>query len=209
MGIAKRITEGTLGEPMADPADWALILPTPNAWPSFIETIFVGTDAVSISNSLVEASLLGSGLGSVSIPGKSLTAGSSIVFEFAGRYTTDANDVSSEFSLSIKAKNGGTYVLATAGAIDLPRSDGASWFLRGSITIKTTGSPGTAIVSGIWTIVQEDDFAPVVGIGLNQAADVSIETGESWELDLAGTWTEASSSNSFTLTAGRVGVIPQ
>lgn len=109
-----------------------------------VACVFTQTNTVSISNTVVESTMLGTGQGSLSIPANTLKAGTTIRLVIMGY---NACSVASSYRLRLYGDATSTTLLydslvtatyATAGTVNPFR-------LEFVYTIRTTGSPGTGI----------------------------------------------------------------
>ena len=127
---------------------------TPEQTGSFINTsygLFNQTGSyIGVSASLDESSLIGGGVGTLSVPPNGFTQGDAYQATFSGTCTFHNGD-----ELQIRVKADGV-TLANTGIITLTRADLERWNLTIDFSIHQIGGVGTAIIasSGIFQYTQ-------------------------------------------------------
>lgn len=103
-----------------------------------------------VSASLDESSLIGGGIGTLSVPANNFTQGDAYEATFSGTCTFHNGD---ELQIRVKADS---VVLADTGIITLTRADLERWNLNINFSIHQIGGAGTAIIasSGIFQYTQ-------------------------------------------------------
>ena len=103
-----------------------------------------------VSASLDESSLIGGGIGTLSVPANSFTQGDAYEATFSGTCTFHNGD---ELQIRVKADG---ITLADTGIITLTRADLERWNLNINFSIHQIGGAGTAIIasSGIFQYTQ-------------------------------------------------------
>lgn len=166
-----------------------------------VGTIFIQTGTLTYANSTTETSLIGTGLGSVTLPANFWTVGKSIRVKGRGFYSSGALAP----SIALKSKFGST-ILASATIGNLLNSASNSGFsFEQILTCRSTGASGTVQVDG--------SISYSTGIGLLGAsylidtAPNVIDTTISQALGVTGTWGTASASNTMSITNVSVEVL--
>lgn len=157
---------------------------------------FTATASNGPSNTATETSLIGTGVGTKTLPSNFLIAGKTIRITGAGVFTTPITTG----NLVIKVKYG-TTVIATATASNLATSatnDGFEY--RVDLTCRTTGASGTVMTNGVMTY----DLTAITkaGVSLNNAgATTTIDTTSANALDVTATWSTSTTSTITGTTA--------
>lgn len=96
-------------------------------------------------NTTGEQSILGTGVGSLSIPADVFAVGDSFHGKIGGLINATGGGGRSEITFKIKA---GTTILATTGAFDLDNATDSGWEIELDFTIATIGATGTICTNG-------------------------------------------------------------
>lgn len=154
----------------------------------------------SISNTIVESSILGTGVGTLSVPANVFQVGDSFRAKLTGHISAANNN-----TIDIKIKTG-SIVLADTGIITLPSITYLNWTIEVDFTIRAIGPAGTAsiISSGIFTYMKNASNA-FEGDTFSVVNATTFDTTVPSTLDITVTWGTASPSNIinsdlFTLT---------
>lgn len=116
-----------------------LIPPSP---PSGLYGLFTQTvNSTPVAATTVEGSLIGTGLGTLSIPANGFAVGDSFRAQFAGHISAHNND-----TLELRVKSG-SVVLADTGAITMPGINNLHWTMWIDFTVRAIGPAGTAIIA--------------------------------------------------------------
>lgn len=152
-------------------------------------TIFTQTNTVTYANSTAETSLIGTGIGAVTLPANFWQPGRQIRVKGRGFYSS----ATLAPSIVLKSKFGSS-VLATATVSNLLNSaSNAGFSFEELITCRSVGSSGTLQVDGVLSFS--------TGTGLLGAAylvntsPATIDTTSSQAVITTGTWGTASASN--------------
>ncbi len=133
-----------------------------------------------------------SGVGSPNLAANSLKVGAVIVYRFAGVYSTSGSPT---FSLRIHILNNFTTITppVVSGAFD------ANWYCDFVGNVTAVGASGS--LYGVFTSVMD---------GVNDAGahfnPITIDTTADSSVDLSGQWGVSSSSNSFSVLSGFIGL---
>ena len=96
----------------------------------------------TVTNTTTETNILGTGVGSLSIPANGFQVGDSFHAKVGGTISAQNNDV-----ITIRVKNGAT-VLASTGAITLEAVSALAWEIEIDFTIRTIGATGQIFTNG-------------------------------------------------------------
>lgn len=167
-------------------------------------TIFTQTADQTVSNTVAETTILGTGVGGKTLPANFFVAGKSIRIRIGGVYSTP---IASTPSVLIKIKYGSTVVatVTTTGLL----SGATTLEFDGEVlmTCRTIGSSGTLMVHG--------DIEYATGVGgtisvdpLNNAGStVTINTTTSNALDISVTWDSATPTRIVKSTIATIEVL--
>jgi hypothetical protein len=164
------------------------------------QRLFVSTASKTISNSIVETTLVTTGVGTVSIPENFLSSGKSIKIKAYGYYSSTA---APSGTLRLKLKFGTTTIIDTlANSLDASVSN-AYWQFESIITCRSAGALGTVIGQGAFFHRVSDPTPvdrPIIISNATLTAAVTIDTTASNSIDLTAQFDTASASNSISCT---------
>ncbi len=161
---------------------------------------YVSTAAVTIANSGTQATLIGSGVGSLTIAANTLIAGSVIVLEAYGIMSTDNN--TNNAIVRLKIRNTGTVGTDEISNITVPTtgyftvSTAKRWSLRYVITVRTAGASGTTDGRGHMDFVVDADYQPLSYV--LPASYITIDTTAAQLIDFTWIWTNALAASTVT-----------
>ena len=157
--------------------------------------LFVQTSSVTVTNTTTETTVVGSGIGSTTIPGNFLQASDTLRLIVLGHLSTA---VALPGTLRIKAKLGST-TIADTGAQGLTANvTNAGFFGISFTTFRTAGASASTFTQGRITVPDSlltNSTWPMV----NTAAQ-TIDSTANQVLDVTAQFGTASSSNSLTIT---------
>lgn len=164
--------------------------------------LFTQTADKTVTNTAAETSIIGTGVGTITLPANFFLAGKTIRISGGGIYS--AAIVPGNLTIKVKY---GTIVLASVVITNLAGS-GSNLAFQYSTTIscRTTGATGTVITDGnasYETAVLARGFAALN----NGAATATIDTTASNALDVTATWATMSASNILKTVDVRVEVL--
>jgi hypothetical protein len=145
-------------------------------------------DGVTVVNTTTETSIVGSGVGSLSIPANTFQIGDSFHAKIGGLMSSKKDD-----QLILRVKNGGT-ILATTGSFELEYSVADGWEAEIDFTIRTIGATGSIITNG--------NFCHNKTLDKKYAGTVfqdtkAIDTTILHTLDITAEWVQASNQDSI------------
>jgi hypothetical protein len=153
-----------------------------------------------IANTTVESSLIGSGVGSFTIPANAFKVGDSFHAKLIGHISCNG---AATIRLRIKA---GTIILADTGVIDLDASTNKHWELNVYFTIRTLGGPGVASIAsgGIFSYIKNSGVN-FEGTNFSIINNTTFDTTTDSTLKVTAEWGSANVADSiyseiFTLT---------
>ncbi|MBI3308224.1 MAG: hypothetical protein HYZ79_02495, partial [Candidatus Melainabacteria bacterium] len=144
-------------------------------------TLFASTANVSIDGmSSTETSIIGSGVGSLTIGANTLSVGDTLRIKAAGQYNTDG----AAGSGTIKLKFGGT-TLITSTTQALPNQITGSWSIDCIVTIRAIGASGTAQPRGLTILSTTSGTVSSIDMGVNST---TVDTTAANAVDLTWQW---------------------
>lgn len=155
--------------------------------------LFTQTADKTVSNTVTETSIIGTGVGSITLPANFFVAGKTIRIKVNGVYSTPALATP---SVTIKIKYGSTAVASVTTSSLLSGASNLEFDGNVLITGRTTGSSGTVMTGG--------DIRYATGVAGTSATDplnnsgstTTINTTTSNALDVTVTWDSATSTRS-------------
>lgn len=151
--------------------------------------IFIATANVTHANSTTETSIIGTGVGSLTLPANVLRIAKSILSDLSGFLSCTGTP-----TLNIRLKLGSTTIAAT-GAITLETGlANAILSVHALLTCRTVGGSGTVIASGTVSLgTKVFNLHPVSG------AAVTIDTTASQVLSITAEWGTMDAANTLTV----------
>ncbi len=166
------------------PAEFAALLPGGGALASI--GLYAQTQqGPTVTNTEVETSIIGSGVGGLTVPANTFKVGDSYHGKIGGIISTLNNH-----EITVKVKSDGT-LLATTGLISLEAATTQSWELEIDFTIAAIGTTGTVKSNG--NFIYNRNTGSYVGIAFNdtEVLDTTIDQ----TLDITVQWNQRSSSD--------------
>jgi hypothetical protein len=148
--------------------------------------------STAITNTTTETTLIGSGVGSLSVPANGFAVGDSYHAKLIGHISCNS---SATIRLRIKA---GSVVLADTGVISLSTSISKHWEINIYFTIRAIGGAGVASIAsgGIFSYVKNasTNFEGANFVSIN---NTDFDTTVSNTLNVTAEWGSANASNSI------------
>ncbi len=150
-------------------------------------------DGTEIVNTRNETSLIGDGVGTLSVPANAFSVGDSFVVRMGGRISTSSGNE----TLQIKVKTNNT-VLADSGIQTLPGLTDETFLLEVDFTIRKIGAATTAeiISAGIVTF-QKSSSGSMEGFEFNTLDNTTFDTTVSNTLEITAEWGATDIDNSI------------
>ena len=171
---------------------------TRKAWQTQIDGIkqtipgilYVSTANGQVTNTTTETTLIGSGVGTLTLPANFFVAGKTLRFTAAGIFSTQLVPV----GLDIKFKLGSTVIIATGAQVPSGATTNRFWWLDVLLTCRTTGGAGTVIAQGTFA------HGEVAGVAtftweMTSTATTTIDTTASQVVDATATWSAGVSAS--------------
>jgi len=158
-------------------------------------------DSTPVTATAVETTIVGSGVGTLSVPANAFSIGDSFLCALDGLISCTS---SSTVQIRIKTLSGA--LLADTGIIDLAAATNKSWIMNLYFTIRTLGGAGTASISsgGLFSYIRNGG-TQFEGYVLSTVNTTTFSTTISNTLVITAQWDDDSVNNSifsrnFTLT---------
>ena len=162
--------------------------------------LYVGTATVTVANSTTETSLLGTGVGSATLPANFAVVGRTIRVRSHGFISDTATP-----SSTIKIKLGAMTLVTSTGTLPSGLSNAEVTF-EFVFTFRSIGSSGTVIGQGISRITS-GAFVSSASRALVMTAPATIDTTVANAMDVTYQWGTASASNTISMTNPIIEVI--
>jgi len=150
-------------------------------------TIYTQTADKTVANTVVDTSIIGTGVGTVTLPANFLVAGKSIDFKVMGYHSSTGNP-----TITVKIKLGSTVVATGTATSGNGTTNGFT--ILASVTCRTTGATGTVASAGMYQELHNGGAYE----GLVQTGTTTIDTTVTQVFDVTVTWGTASASNTIT-----------
>lgn len=165
---------------------------------SRISVPFVQTATATVANSTVEASIIGTGVGTTRIPAGYLAVGSMIVVHLTGSVGTEVVIP----TLTIKLYYGAT-VLSTVTATPAAQLDASTYFeYTGTSVVTAIGASGSLTSGQIMLVNQLTSLGPSA-----VPAAVTVNTLAAGTIDVKVTWGTAGAASTISGITGYIEVI--
>jgi len=149
-------------------------------------------DGPTVTNTTVESSILGTGVGSLSVPAGAFKVGDSFHVVLIGHLSSKNND-----NLRIRVKSG-SVVLVDTGNINMPKVTNQHFELNLDFTIRAVGAAGVAsIASGGQLTYIRDASNAFEGLDFSIVNNTTFDTTVLNTLTITAQWSAANSSNSI------------
>lgn len=154
-------------------------------------------DGTTVTATVTETSVLGTGVGSLSVPANGFSVGDSFVLHLTGTLSAANNQ-----TLTIKLKSGST-ILASSGAITLPTITSKKWSLDAHFVVRAIGAAGVAqlLTSGSFTYNQNSGNS-LEGSDFESLNASTFDTTGSNTLSVTVQWGSTNATNSIVASLG-------
>jgi len=150
-------------------------------------TIFTGTADATIANTVVETSIIGTGVGTLTLGADFFVPGKTLKFHVHGYHSSTGNP-----NITVKAKLGGTVVCSSMVASGNGTVNGFD--IEGEITCRTTGVTGTVVAGGVY----EELHSGGAETGLVKTTATTVDTTGTLAFDITIEWGTAAVGNTIT-----------
>ncbi len=156
----------------------------------YVAPLFAQTQTVTVGNSTGEATLVGTGVGSVTLPANLFFAGKSIRFRMTGVLSSTGGP-----TITIKVKFG-TTTFMTTGAATSGNGTNNVFEINGSITCRTIGVTGTIFAQGYYT----EHYAGGAVADMPNTAVTTIDTTGALAVNITAQWGTMAAGNTLSAT---------
>jgi hypothetical protein len=157
--------------------------------------MFTQTAGVTVANTTTETTLLGGGIGTLTLPVNSLVIGKTVRIRAAGKVSTTGTP-----TLLFNFKLGATVIVTTGAVATGSGLANAGWNLDLVMTCRTTGGTGTVIADGTANV--STTVEPLVS-----TATTTIDTTATQAISVTATWGTAAAGNTITCDAFSIEVL--
>ncbi len=155
-----------------------------------IGSIFTATASATCTTTTTETSILGTGVGTKTLPANYLVAGKTIRVVVKGIFSNAAAE-----TLRIRVKAGSTILLDTTATTVSGTYTNAMFQAGGSFVCRTTGAAGTVIGSGSLSYVSG---ATASSVPMVNTTTTTLDTTAAQTLDVMATWGSASATDTIS-----------
>jgi hypothetical protein len=150
-------------------------------------------DGGPVTGTIVETTIIGPGVGTLSVPANAFQIGDSFTCALDGLISCIS---SGEIEVRIKTLSGA--LLADTGIIDLAAATNKSWILNLYFTIRTLGGPGIASISsgGLFSYIRNGG-TQFEGYVLSQINNTTFDTTINNTLVITVQWNTTNAGNSI------------
>lgn len=147
-------------------------------------------NSTPITNTIVESTLIDSGVGTLSVPANGFKVGDSFQVQMGGHLTSVNNT-----NITLRIKSNGVQ-LASSGLLNLPQTTAQHWLLHLIFTIRAIGAAGVASIqtSGQFTYTRDASNA-FEGIDIVDLNNTTFNTTIANTLNITAQWATASALN--------------
>jgi len=149
---------------------------------------FVQTASKTVANTVTETTLIGTGVGSLTIPAKSFQIGATFAGVALGPHSASGNP-----TIRLRVYLNSTVILDT-GTVSSGNSSAATWEFRGWLTCVGVGSSGSINAQGFYM----ESAGGTNLFGMVNNAPVTIDTTIDQTINFTVQWGTASSGNTIT-----------
>jgi hypothetical protein len=174
---------GTAGTSGTSPS-----FPYPLVYGLFSQT----SNGSTVTNTTTETSIVGTGVGTLSVPSNGFSIGDSFLGRIVGHISSKNND-----TIRIKVKSA-TAILGDTGLITMPQTTSKHFTIDLNFTVRTIGAAGVAsIVTGIVFTYSKDASNAFEGDDSSIINNTTFDTTSSNTLDVTVEWGAADALNSI------------
>lgn len=160
--------------------------------------LFTQTNTVSVGNTTNETTIVGTGVGTVTLPANFFVAGKKINLFWDGYFRLENSP-----TLQVKIKIGSTTVWDSGAVTKSAVSTGTQyWRLNATLTCRTTGASGTVLTQALYEYIMPTRVHNVFeNVKISTA---TIDTTASQAIDITVQWGTADTNNIHASTGGHL-----
>ena len=164
------------------------LAPFPTVYGLFSQT----GNSVTVSATTVETTLIGGGVGTLSVPANGFSVGDSFRADFAGVFTCANNQ-----TIRLRIKDG-SFILADSGLQPITNITNAVWSLSINFTIRQVGVAGVASIVTLGTFRYSKTVnGTIEGFSFNEVNNTTFDTTLSNTLGVTVQWGSANAGNNI------------
>lgn len=164
------------------------LAPYPNVYGLFSQT----GNSLTVSATTTETSLLGNGVGTLSVPANGFQVGDSFVGRIVGHISSKNN-----ITIRIRIKSD-SVVLGDTGVVTMPQTTNKHYTIDMNFTVRALGGPNVAsIVSGVVFTYSKDASNAFEGSDFSTINNTTFDTTINNTLDVTVQWGTTDSENSI------------
>ena len=150
------------------------------------------SNSSTVTNTITETSIVGSGVGTLSVPANGFSIGDSFLGRIVGHISSKNND-----TIRIKVKSGAA-ILGDTGLITMPQTTSKHYTIDLNFTVRTIGAAGVAsIATGIVFTYSRDASNAFEGDNSSVINNTTFDTTSINTLDVTVEWGAADALNSI------------
>ena len=149
-------------------------------------------DGANVTNTTAETTIVGSGVGSLSVAANGFSIGDSFLGRIVGHISSKNND-----TIRIKIKSG-SVILGDTGVVTMPQTTDKHYTVDLNFTIRTIGAAGVAsIATGMVFTYSKDASNAFEGYNSTIINNTTFDTTSTNTLDVTVQWGAADALNSI------------
>lgn len=154
------------------------------------------TADVTIASTVTETTLLGTVVGTLTLPADSLEVGKTVRIVVRGFLSNTGTP-----NLTIRAKLGGTEVVGTGAIVTASGVSNVGFVATFDITLRTTGGSGTVVAAGAF------EYNNGTIVNAVKTTTTTIDTTGSLAIDVTAEWGTSSASNTITCQIATIEIL--
>lgn len=167
---------------------------------SLVGSLYVKTDSTVVAGTGADTSLMGSGVGSITLPANFFGTGKTLRVRASGVYGT-AGGPNSALNLFLRLGGiGGTVVLDTGSHTPSAGQSGALWKMEGDVACRAAGVSGAVMAQGrdeLW----DSPLSASMTRDMQNVSTIAIDTTAAMDVVLSAQWSGGgSASDAITCT---------
>jgi hypothetical protein len=157
-------------------------------------------DSIPVTDLSGPGSLIGTGLGALTVPANGFVVGDSFSFVLSGHIDTPNN---SDLALTIESLPTGAIFVAS-GPITMPQCTNQHWQLNVTFTIRKLGPPGGAIIAtaGAFSFIGDPAGNKFEGYDFSTINNTTFDTTVANTLEVKASWLSTSGGESIYSEVG-------
>lgn len=157
---------------------------------------YIATANGGMTNTTNETSLIGSGVGTLTIPANSFAVGDTIRITLKGIYGSKASGAG---TLTVACKLNSTSLASGSGDINDNETNN-QWALHMLVTVRSIGATGSVYAQGYAMYKYTQGTAQTMMWPFNVTSATTIDTTAAQVLDITGAWGTADAANTISCT---------